>query len=230
VQKAELNFHSQEEFFAEDIQQIRFVVRATEKKVELHLGSNAGQSHAFTNDQKEVQLTVPFRFHKRGLHNVPLVRMSSTWPLGLFRSWKWARTEDQVLVFPEKVGELNFPQGAGEQAGQKKIWSQENFNGFRPWHSGISFRLVDWRIYSRLAQFMYADFSAAKGLVEIHLSLPELLEKLPLEKALSQMTVWIEQAHRQGYSYQLDLGIWQSGMQNSTEHRQECLLRLAEWT
>jgi uncharacterized protein (DUF58 family) len=231
VQKAELQFETQGELFAGSDQAVQFSVVASEPQTSFELEAGVRPIRVQTDLRSHARAQVQIHSSSRGWSDLPLIKMSSTWPFGLFKSWKWIQFSQKILIFPARLGELAFPKGEGDQdGGQSKKTSQENFNGFKPWHPGISYRQIDWRIYSRTKEFLYADFGASHGQVEIKMSLQELRAQWPLEASLSQLTTWIEKANQSGFLYQLDLGNWKSGMSNSQEHRRECLTRLAEYS
>lgn len=179
------------------------------------------QGHA----QLQLQLDLP----GRGLHELPLLRVESRFPLGLFGAWSLWRPAAKAWVYPMPepdappavAGEEGLPQGQG----QPGLGDEP---GLRPYRRGDSPRQILWkksalalaqpqgsapllvkeRLGSRASE-QWLDLAATRG--------------LPFEARLSRLAAWVQRAEEAGLPYGLRLGSQEFAPDLGPEHLRTCM-------
>jgi len=88
---------------------------------------------------------------QRGEYPLGRIRISSSFPLGLFRAWAYAETAATVLVYPAPMSgqglrpSVHFVHSAQGDRGV----GADDFVGLRPYRSGDSPRHLDWKALAR---------------------------------------------------------------------------------
>lgn len=171
----------------------------------------------------------PVKAEKRGYLLPGRIRISSTWPLGLFRAWSYIQVEEPCTVYPKPGGNPRLP-AAGlveeEEALPGKGSGSEDFVGFRQYRSGDSMRSVDWKAYARERGLVSKRFSG-RGSSRILLDW-QLTGAADTEQRLSQLCRWILEAERQKALYGLRLpGKVDLPFASGNDHKHRCLACLA---
>lgn len=178
--------------------------------------------------------SVPFPVYaeKRGYLLPERIKISTTWPLGLFRAWSYIQVQQPCVVYPKPGGTLNLPPMSlldEEEALTGKGSGTEDFVGFRQYQSGDSMRAVDWKAYARERGLVSKRFSG-KGTKKILLDLHFTSFMGDLERGLSQLCQWVLQADQQALRYSLQLPGMETGSFSCGDaHRQQCLEALASY-
>ncbi len=170
---------------------------------------------------------------RRGWLETPRVRLSASFPLGLFRSWCYWQPENKVLIYP--LPEPDGPPlplsggGSGEPGGGHA--GEEDFAGIRSYQNGDPMRRLAWRQIARLdpadgGHLLSKHFEggAAAGLALDFAALPQHLE---LEHKLSRLTGWILNAEQRELPYSMQLGSQYFPAALGAAHRAACLQALA---
>ena len=101
-------------------------------------------------DREQVQVIAPAR--RRGHYKAPLVRVSTTFPLGLARAWSIVDLDQHCLVYPRPVAfqmdQFNSGSGGSDDASISKRGS-EDFYGLREYVPGDPLRQVAWKAVAR---------------------------------------------------------------------------------
>jgi uncharacterized protein (DUF58 family) len=171
-----------------------------------------------------------YRTAQRG--RLPLRRLAVTtiYPLGFFRSWRYENTEAFCLVYPRPAGSLPLPiapAAVAELAGGAGLGG-DDFAGARPYQSGESQRHVDWRAVARGQPLLVKQFSGA-GSRRVWLDYESVAEISGFETRLSQLSEWIVEAERDGYFYGLEIPGFKAEPARGDQHYQRCLSALAEF-
>lgn len=171
-------------------------------------------------------ITLKFSVKRRGPWQAPVLRLSTTAPYGLFRTWAWLALDVRSLVYPKPEGNLPLPEVAGSDTGERQIaGSLDELSGLRPFRDGDSPRQVAWKAYARGAPLLVREYhgqSAARREFDF-----DALPGLGLEAKLSQLALWVVAAatQKQYWSLRLPGAGELSGAGN--EHLHACLARLA---
>ena len=163
---------------------------------------------------------------KRGRHLVTRIKLSTSFPFGLFRAWSYLHLQVPLLAWPVPRGRGEAPpeSSTGGEATSVHRAGDEEWAGLREFRSGDSPRQVAWGAYARgrgllvktyqspAAHFRTFDLEAAHG---------------GLEEKLEQLAAWVVAAHARGERYGLKLGAREIPADGGSEHRKRCLDALA---
>ena len=173
----------------------------------------------------------PMQAKKRGLLKPGRIKISSTWPLGLFEAWSYLEIEQACIVYPAPGGTQQLPPATlldEEEALSGKGIGTEDFIGFRQYQEGDSMRAVDWKAYARERGLVSKRFSG-RGTKKVLLSLASSSGN-NLESSLSQLCRWVLVAEQQELRYSLDLpGSEAPAPGNGDDHCRQCLEMLASY-
>jgi uncharacterized protein (DUF58 family) len=174
---------------------------------------------------RRIELPVPAP--RRGLVRIDRVRLSTTYPFGLFRAWTWVHAPLAMTVYPRPRGARPVPALAGAEHGHTDSHGvdPDEWRGLRAFREGDSPRQVAWKAYARGAPLLvkeYAAAAAAKRLFEF-----DALTGLDTEARLEQLARWIVDAEARGESYGLVLRTARLAPQRGPEHCRRALTALA---
>ena len=179
-----------------------------------------------SNSWKRVDLALTAG--RRGRHRLQRIIVHTSFPLGLFRAWSYARLDHSYLVYPKPIGDLSPPEQMAEGGisnDNNSNQGMDDFAGLRTYHSGDSLRHVHWKTVAR-AQGMYTKRFASAGQQELWFQW-ETLPHLDTESKLSQLCHWVVQAHEARLSYGLSIPDKTISPNHGPAHRQQCLDALA---
>jgi uncharacterized protein (DUF58 family) len=177
-----------------------------------------------------VLLATPTR--ARGWMRAPRVRLTTRFPLGLFRAWSYWRPDSRALVYP--FPEADAPplpmQGRPSTDGIGSAGS-DDFGGVRPYQSGDPLRRLAWRQIARLdpadgGQLVTKQFEGG-AIDELVLDFDALPPQLDLELRLSRMTRWVLEAEQRALPYAFRLGSLRHDAALGAAHQDACLRALA---
>jgi uncharacterized protein (DUF58 family) len=166
-------------------------------------------------------------FQKRGRQEIPVVEVHSSYPMGLFRTWKRVPTKTIVYCSPR-------PEDHGLLPGGFAAISEEKLESHR--HDAGELRglalgrredppsAIDWRALARGRGFAKKDFEDDSGL-KLQLRWVDTQTLEDPEKRLRQFAAWIKNAREQRIPFFVELP---SGRWTSSE--EDALRDLAAWT
>jgi uncharacterized protein (DUF58 family) len=163
---------------------------------------------------------------ERGWLKIERLKISTSYPFGLFYAWIWTNLDASCLVYP-KIEKSPPPlpthaQGDGETF---EIKPGEEFHGLKPFQSGDSMRLIAWKRTAQKDELISKEFQQIHGqkllldYSQIYLS--------DVEKKLSRLTAWCLIAYQQHIDYCLRLPDFDSGFSCTPNHHLACLKALA---
>ncbi len=172
-------------------------------------------------------LTLPVAAARRGVVHIERLRLTSSHPFGLFRTWTWVHLPVELVVYPHPAGVRPRPLASGRRQGAspRDTSGADEWLGLRPFRDGDSPRQVDWKAYARAAPLLVKEYSAAGSdlclLDFTRLPIPDL------EARLSQLARWVVEAEAVGDRYGLVLPEVAFAPNRGPEHRHRCLAALA---
>lgn len=200
-------------------------------RLALELEGEPDQTVATALDsQASATIAIPIPAHQRGWLELPRVRLSSRYPLGLFVAWSYLQPAMRCLVYPQPIVSPLPPQSptpaGGEHSGDA---GQEDFAGFRERQPADSPRHVAWKASAREAGERPLLIKQFAGGAQVELQLDWRLTDpaLPLEARLSQMAGWVLAAQGEGCSYGLQLPGHSIPPGNGAAQQHRCLETLA---
>ena len=171
---------------------------------------------------------LPAQTERRG--RLPLRRLALTtvYPMGFFRSWRYEPADCDCVVYPKPRGSLPMPSGvaftaeavAGTGAGG------DDYTGVRPYQTGESQRHVDWRAAARGQPLLIKQFTGT-GSRRLWFEYAEVAGFGDVEDRMSQMCRWIVDAEAQGFAYGLRLPSFETEPGRGPSHQRRCLEALA---
>ena len=166
---------------------------------------------------------------RRGRLRIERVRISTTYPFGLFRAWTWLAVPlAAIIVFPRPRGSrpLPPPEGALKHSGRSAGGSElDEWRGLRAFRDGDSPRQVAWKAYARGAPLLVKEY-ASSGSGERLFDFGRL-SGLDGEGRLEQLARWIIDADARGERYGLVLPGGALAPDRGSEHRRCTLTALA---
>jgi len=173
-----------------------------------------------------VNCQVAFAPRSRGPFTITRVRLSTIYPLGLWRVWRDYTFSLEGIVYPQPAGlgpdrvppadpgALETGPGAGT----------DDFHGHRRYQVGDSQRHVDWKAYARGRDLLVKEYHGG-GAGLLWLEWDSLVGDL--EGRVSQLTRWVVEAQRAGLRYGLRLPGFSREPDHGAEHYHICLQALA---
>jgi uncharacterized protein (DUF58 family) len=189
--------------FAGDRIAITIVVATRGAAADLELSID-GESTAITAaaqpDGSGVHAEV--RARRRGPWHAPPLRLTSTAPFGLFRTWTWLTLDVSTLVYPRLAGNLPLPESPGADGGTANmVTSQDELAWLRDFREGDSPRQVAWKAYARGAPLLVREYRgyamASRDFDFAGLRDPDV------EARLSQLARWCVDAAARGEHWTL---------------------------
>jgi uncharacterized protein (DUF58 family) len=179
------------------------------------------------------QQTSPVILHRdttrRGVLALGRCRVSSCYPLGLFRAWSHLELRMQCLVYPRPGPRRALPQSAAYKPNLSgdKGRGVDDFAGFRPYRPGDSPRHVFWKAAAREQTLLTKQFGGDRA-DELWLDWRDL-DALDTEARLSQLCRWVLDADHSRQCYGLRLPGVEIAVASGDAHRQRCLEALARF-
>jgi uncharacterized protein (DUF58 family) len=168
----------------------------------------------------------------RGWLAAPRVRLSTQFPLGLFRAWSWWQPDARALVYP--YPELDAPplpaNGRPGPDGSGSAGS-DDFACVRSYQAGDPMRHLAWRQIARLdpafgGQLVTKQFEGG-AVDELLLDFDALPPRLDVELRLARMARWVLEAEQRALPYALRIGRVEHEAALGAAHQAACLRALA---
>lgn len=168
----------------------------------------------------------------RGVYPLPPIRISSVYPLGLFRVWTTIHLPSNFYVYPKRSGSLELGtsdagQGGGDHRGGNRDTQHEDFKEHKRYEIGESHHHVDWKAFARSGEMLTKRYETA---APRHFVLDwKRVAHLGIESGLSQLAKWIEELRKSDLSFEVRLPgvIVESG--RGWAHGRKCLRELARF-
>ncbi|MEK8030811.1 DUF58 domain-containing protein [Ideonella sp. DXS29W] len=168
---------------------------------------------------------------QRGLHPLPLLKIETRFPFGLFRAWSLWRPAGQLCVYPRpEQPAAALPPAAPVAGGMAPARSASGgeFDGLRPWRRGDTLRQVAWKKVARTGELVSRE---GRESARHELWLDWSSTRQPeTEARLSRLAAWVLMAERQGLAYGLRLPGLELPPQQGAGHRHAALSALAAWS
>jgi uncharacterized protein (DUF58 family) len=167
----------------------------------------------------------------RGLHGLPLVRVESRYPFGLFRAWTIWRPAGRQWVYPRPETPMPpWPQADVTQGDDRPAARTRNgieFEGVRAYRRGDTLRQVVWKKAARTGEMISRE-TAGAAQREMWLQWNQAPGTDP-EARLSRLAAWILAADAAGHRWGLALPGVRLAPSSGTSHRHAALQALASW-
>ncbi|KAB0331634.1 DUF58 domain-containing protein [Janthinobacterium sp. PLB04] len=223
---------------------LRLINRSTRPRHAIRLAvinSTAAPGQADIAAHGETAVSIVVAARQRGWLDAPSMRLSGSFPLGLFIAWCHWQPEARLLVYPQpeqNAPPLPLPAGTVQQAQQtqqsRSSGGALELAGVHAYQPGDPLHRLAWRQIARhdgehlfSKQFQPAadaQSGTARGsIVFDHAA----LHALTPEARLSRLAAWVLQAERTGLPYGLRLGTLTLAPALGASQRDACLRALA---
>ena len=158
---------------------------------------------------RELSCSIPICIDHCGIVVVDAIKVSSSYPLGLFRTWTIINSHIKLYAHPKPEGKnLQKKQQAFNDLSQEiqsheKGSEPEDYYGLRAFRLGDSMFHVDWKAAARSRELLIKEWSQLES-YSYEFNLNQVPEAHLLGK-LRQLTLWVMQAEKHGASYSLHL-------------------------
>jgi len=180
--------------------------------------------------QGQSPVTVGYTAGERGLHELPLLRVESLFPFGLFRAWTVWRPAGRIWVYPAPeapAAELPAQRAAPGDELPSREASGGEFDGLRPWRRGDGLRQVVWKKVARTGEMVSRDGrEASRQQLWLDWSAARVVDP---EARLSRLAAWVLEADARGLAYGLRLPGRELAADAGAAQRHAALQALAEW-
>jgi uncharacterized protein (DUF58 family) len=178
-------------------------------------------------DTRELVLAVPTR--RRGWQTLPRLRLSTTYPLGLFRAWSWVQPAQRCLVYPAPARQAPpLPAAAVSSRQRRRRLDQDTeFAGLREYRHGDNLKAIAWKASARNSQLISRDEPPTSH--SEYLFTPRQTGAADTERQVAVMTHWVLLAERRRHVYGLDLPGCRVAPGRGAAHLHDCLRELALW-
>jgi uncharacterized protein (DUF58 family) len=179
------------------------------------------------------QQTIPVTLYRdtarRGVLALGRCRISSCYPLGLFRAWSHLELHMHCLVYPRPGPRRPLPQSTAykHNLSGDKGRGVDDFAGFRPYRPGDSPRQLFWKSAAREQPLLTKQFGGDRA-DELWLDWRDL-DALDTEARLSQLCRWVLDADHNRQCYGLRLPGVEIAIASGDVHKQRCLEALARF-
>lgn len=175
-------------------------------------------------------VVVGYQAERRGLHELPMLRIESRFPFGLFRAWSFWRPAGQLCVYPRpEQPAAALPAGSAQPGGPVSARTAQGgeFDGLRPWRRGDSPRQVAWKKLASTGELVSRD-GRESARRELWLEWAQAHQP-DVESRLSRLAAWVLQADRQGLVFGLRLPGLELPPADGAAQRHAALRALATW-
>lgn len=174
------------------------------------------------------QLQLEFPAASRGIWRLPVLRLETRAPFGLFRTWTWLALDLRTDIYPRPAGDRPLPEAPGEQAGSSAASAGlDELTWLRPFREGDSPRQVAWKAYAREMPLLVREY---RGNAQTSRDFDfDTLPDLATEERLSQLCAWTLGAAARGERFRLRLPGHAPLEGQGPEHRARCLAQLARF-
>jgi len=179
--------------------------------------------------QGQVSVHLGWLAPHRGLHPLPVVRVESRYPFGLFRAWTIWRPAGQQWIYPRPESPTPpWPQADAAQGDDRpaaRAGQGTEFEGVRAYRRGDTLRQVVWKKAARTGEMISRETA---GAVQRELVLRwQQAHGLDTEARLSRLAAWVVAADAAGHRWGLALPNAELAPDNGAPHRHAALRALA---
>lgn len=200
-----------EEMYSQDSSRVKVYLRNESNKARYDLEVSLPgfmQEHPIEllpGETEEVSLVL--KDMKRGKYNFTHLRLETSFPIGVFKSWSNLVYPLEFWIFPNLQDSDIEPKfiNTEEKSGTEMlstVLGGDNFQGHKKYENGESWRVIDWKVYSRSRELLskvYTEDQDGMYLFELQ------GDKENREEEISLLSGAIKKAELKGARYSLNL-------------------------
>lgn len=157
-----------------------------------------------SGEKKSVTLGLPTM--NRGVYKISRFNLTSTYPFGIFKSWKNFKREIKIYVSPRPSSWRDLPlrdSDSNEGFHNIPIKTGDTFWGHRVYQQGEGWHGIDWKAYAR-GKGLYKKIYHSSDLQEVCIYY-KYIPKHETEAILSEIAGWIEKSEVTGLNYSMQI-------------------------
>jgi uncharacterized protein (DUF58 family) len=219
------------EAFAGQGQPCRLLVHSVRGRLagDLRLAVAGLQVQAGTDRDGQAVFEWTWPSDRRGRRPLGRVRLSTTWPLGLFRAWTVLEPEAAAVVYPApETPPAPLPAQAdlrGDRHAPRR--GEQDWHALREFQRGDALRDIAWKVSARHDRWLVAETRSASQAPALAFSLDQVAH-LDREAGLSRLCRWLLMAEAAQLPYALRLPGADLATGLGGEQRRRALTALAQ--
>lgn len=181
--------------------------------------------------QAQVSITLRIKATKRGYLKLPVIILSTIFPLGFFRAWSNLKLHNTTIIYPQPIPCQYQAKTQLQNHKQNKItpliMDNEDFYGLDNYVYGQSLKKIHWKSTAKHQQWMSKLFEQKTGQQQFSFDINQLTSLPNIESKLSCLSYLLIQAekNKQLYSLKSDKTFIPSG--SGKQHLKKCMRLLA---
>ena len=177
---------------------------------------------------ESAQATLSIPTTERGIQTLGRVTVTSTYPLGLWRTWCYIHSNATALIYPSPENSAPpLPSHSTTAQGEnQRTANQGDVAGLREYHTGDAISSIAWKAVARGQGLFVKTFEEENAGGETFLSL-SVTGLTDTEQQLSRLSAWIVAAERAQSDYSFELNETRLPAANGLKHKQLALSALA---
>ena len=219
------------EVYAEKAESFRIIVKNKKRvpsfAIKVEQVQNKASFAFFTLVKKEQEESLTLKFPKRGFYDKITLKISSSFPVGLFERYFYEEIPLRLVVFPKPMVAQEKPTVEGIYKGEllniSKKLGYDQLQGVKE-YSGEPMKLIHWKLSAKVNKLLIKDFSAEES-PPVILSLDNVEGNL--EERISKLTYLTLEFLRKGLPVGLRLGDIHLEPFIGEEHKRKLLRELA---
>jgi uncharacterized protein (DUF58 family) len=169
-----------------------------------------------------------FKLDRRGKYKVRRVKLSSTYPLGLFTAWTWIKDERDFYVYPNCFGSYPFETKISQSDSyQKTKRGGDDFWETKDYVYGDSIKRIDWKNYAKSETLKVKVFDANAS--EAYVVSFDPKNSSDIEMEISAIAQLIRTAFSDRVPLELRMPIAQIQNASSSDGFHQALKILSDW-
>ena len=176
-----------------------------------------------------MEVTVYLRAPRRGRFHPPRVKISTVFPLGLFRAWTWLDMDLEAVIYPRPIAGDVLPAGSGQsddsEQSRRRRPGQDDFEALKTFTPGDPLAHVSWKHLARGQGMLVKTYSepvAGSDTLDY-----QALAGMDRENRLSRLAWWVEKLSQVQHPFALRLPGLEIPVGQGPVHREQCLTALA---
>ncbi|WP_298508320.1 DUF58 domain-containing protein [uncultured Ruminobacter sp.] len=199
---------------------------------EMHVMTGLGPDIFIENVKSghHTQLTCPCPW--RGYFEIPVIRMESTYPLGLIRGFSYCFFEEMILVYPKIISceymlqkETGINSASRSEHRSSNSRGRDEISGLKKYTPGDPINLIDWKQLALGRGLMVKDFSADDAM-DMYLTEASIKSR-ELEEQISMLTYAVIDLSQRNIQFGFRFREIFISPDSGPEHRQRILRELA---